>query len=214
MKPRKSYGRFMTVVVMAALLLVTALAPGALAQRGRPTRPPTTPPPPPTQPPPPSYNAADREFVEMMIPHHYQALLMSQMAPARSNNAELRALASRIDVEQGLEISMMQGWQSTNGLPVTNAQMAYEHMLQMPEMLEAMGMATPAEMSALSASSGAAFDRLYLELMIEHHNGAVDMLVHVLSHGQDTNLQFWATDMLTAQSIQIWQMEQMLAEMT
>lgn len=159
-------------------------------------------------------NPADAEFVSMMIPHHYQALVMSRMAPARSNDQTLLALASRIDVEQDLEIYMMQSWQIWNGLEVTNAEQAYQQVLQNPEMLEQMGMATPEELDDLSASTGTAFDVLYLQLLIEHHEGALDMLVNVLTNGSDEILQQWATDMLTTQYTQILQMEAMLAEMT
>lgn len=159
-------------------------------------------------------NSADAEFVSMMIPHHYQALVMSRMAPTRSNDQQLLSLADRIDVEQGLEISMMQQWQGWHGLEVTNAEQAYHHMLQHPEMLEQMGMATPAELDDLNASSATAFDVLYLELMIEHHEGAMDMLVDVIINGNDATLEQWATDMLTTQYTQIQQMEQMLAAKT
>ena len=159
-------------------------------------------------------NSADAEFVEMMIPHHFQALVMSDMAPSRGNDTELLALADRIDVEQGLEISMMQQWQGWHGLDVTDAEEAYHHMLQHPEMLEQMGMATPEELDQLSASSGTAFDVLYLELMIEHHEGAIDMLVDVISNGNDVTLEQWATDMLTTQYTQIQQMNAMLDRLT
>jgi len=159
-------------------------------------------------------NQADEEFVSMMIPHHYQALLMSRLAPTRSSNSQLRALASRIDVEQGLEIMMMQSWQSWNGLPVTNAEQAYHHMLMDPEHLEEMGMATQEEMDALAAASGTAFDVLYLQLMIEHHEGALNMIVDVLTNGSDFILQFWANDMGVSQQAQIAQMEAMLEDLT
>lgn len=159
-------------------------------------------------------NPADAEFVSMMIPHHYQAVVMSRMAPTRSTNQALRALASRIVVEQNLENYTMQAWQRWNGLPVTNAEQAYHHLLQDPEMLEMMGMATPAELSTLSASTGTAFDRLYLRLMIDHHEGAIDMIVDVITNGSDEILQQWATEMLTVQYTQMFRMEQLLAQMT
>lgn len=158
----------------------------------------------------PEYNSADSEFVAMMIPHHFQATLMSRLAPERSDDETLLAFASRIDVEQTVEIGMMNNWQTWNDLEVTDAEMAYEMMLGMPMMVEQMGMATAAEMDALAASSGTDFDRMYLELMIDHHEGALDMLVDVITYGSDTTLQYWATDMLTAQTVQIEQMQEML----
>ncbi len=157
-------------------------------------------------------NPADEEFVSMMIPHHHQALVMSRMAPERSNDQQLLALADRIDDEQSLEISMMQNWQGWHDLQVTDAEQAYQQLLQNPEMLEQMGMATPAELDDMGASTGADFDVQYLQLMITHHEGAVDMLVDVISNGNDVTLEQWATDMLTTQNTQIQQMEAMLAE--
>ncbi|MGA8048311.1 MAG: DUF305 domain-containing protein [Dermatophilaceae bacterium] len=209
-----------SVAVVAGL--VSALAVGAVAYADPPPgkgggKPPKDPVPTTTTtttaptPPPETVNTADSEFVAMMIPHHFQATLMSQLAPERSGDQTLQAFAERIDVEQSVEIGMMQNWQTWNDLEVTDAEMAYEMMLGMPMHVEHMGMATAEEMDALAASSGTDFDRMYLELMIDHHEGAVDMLVDVLTNGSDTTLQFWATDMLTAQSVQIDQMEQMLA---
>jgi uncharacterized protein (DUF305 family) len=186
--------RIAIATLMAALLVGVMAVPGTAAAQ--------------------TANDADTEFVSMMIPHHYQALVMSEMAPTRSSNTELLALASRIDVEQELEISTMQRWQAWNGHPVTNAQQAYEQMLQNPAMLEQMGMATPAELADLSAASGTAFDVLYLELMIEHHEGALDMLLNVMINGSDFIIQQMAGDMYVTQYTQILQMQQMLADLT
>ncbi|GAA2122283.1 DUF305 domain-containing protein [Streptomyces synnematoformans] len=157
-------------------------------------------------------NNADAQFVSMMIPHHYQALVMSRLAPTRADDDTVLALADRIDVEQDLEIYMMQSWQGWHDLQVTDAEQAYERLLQNPEMLEQMGMATPEEIDTLSASSGPAFDVQYLTLMIEHHRGAVRMLRDVIANGSDGTLQQWATDMLTTQKTQIAQMEALLAD--
>ncbi len=159
-------------------------------------------------------NPADADFTRMMIPHHHQALVMSKMAPTRSGDDAVQAMASRIDIEQFLEISMMQGWQGWNGLEVTDDAQAYQMMLGMPAMLESMGMATPQELDELEASSGTAFDILYLELMIEHHEGAIDMLVDVIINGDDFILEGWATDMLTTQTTQIQQMQAMLDDLS
>ena len=203
--------------------VVSVLALGAVANAGSPSgkgggkKPPKDPSPTttlaPDPPPPVVYNDADANFVDMMIPHHFQATLMSELAPGRSADNELLALADRIDVEQELEIGMMQNWQTWNDLDVTDAEMSYQAMLGMPMMLEQMGMATPAEMDDLADASGTNFDRLYLELMIDHHNGALTMLENVMINGSDTTLEFWANDMLTAQAVQVFQMEEMLASL-
>jgi uncharacterized protein (DUF305 family) len=159
-------------------------------------------------------NDADVKFVAMMIPHHQQALILSRMAPSRSGDSDVLALADRIDVEQGLEIYMMQSWQEWNGLEKTDPQQAYEEMLQDPMMVEMMGMATPEELDQLSAATGDAFDVQYLRLMIKHHNGAIGMLSDVLANGTDETLQTWATDMLANQYAQVQMMQQMLDERT
>ena len=154
-----------------------------------------------------------RERLEA-VSHHYQALVMSRMAPTRSSDQDLIALAGQIEVEQDLEIMMMQSWQSWNGLDVTDAETAYNELLQDPMMLEQMGMATPAQLDALSAAQGNDFDILYLQLMIRHHEGALDMIDHVLTHGSDEILAQWANDMLVTQQTQIFWMEDMLAGKT
>jgi uncharacterized protein (DUF305 family) len=159
-------------------------------------------------------NSADADFVGMMIPHHYQALLMSRMAPTRSSDQAVRSIAGNIEAEQGLEITTMQSWQSGHGLDVTDAQRSYEEMVQDPMMVEMMGMASPEQMAALSASQGAAFDVLFLRLMIRHHQGALDMITEVLSNGSDDLLRQWATDMYVTQQAQINWMQDLLASKT
>ncbi len=159
-------------------------------------------------------NNADADFVAMMIPHHQQALILSRLAPSRSSDSDVRALANRIDVEQGLEIYMMQSWQEWNGLEKTDPQQSYEEMLRDPMMVEMMGMATPEELDQLSAATGKAFDVQYLRLMIKHHNGAIGMLTEVLTNGTDETIQTWATDMLATQYAQVQMMQQMLDDRT
>ncbi|MFU8853571.1 DUF305 domain-containing protein [Micromonospora sp. SL1-18] len=207
-----------SLVATTALVTTGSAAPPLTANSGKPPKPPkptptptATPKPTPTPPP---VNPADADFVSMMIPHHYQALLMSQMAPTRTNDQAVRSIASQIDVEQGLEITTMQSWQSWNGLEVTDAEKAYQEHLQDPMMLEMMGMATPEQMAALSAANGAAFEVMYLRLMIRHHQGALDMLADVLVHGSDETLRGWANDMYVTQQAQINWMQNLLASKT
>ncbi|MFB7328987.1 DUF305 domain-containing protein [Streptomyces sp. NPDC056190] len=159
-------------------------------------------------------NNADADFVAMMIPHHQQALILSRLAPSRSSDSAVLSLADRIDVEQGLEIYMMQSWQGWNGLEQTDPQQSYEEMMQDPMMVEEMGLATPEELDQLTASTGNAFDVLFLQLMIKHHNGATDMLTDVLTNGTDETLQQWATDMLATQYAQVQMMQRMLDNKT
>ncbi|MBB3053052.1 uncharacterized protein (DUF305 family) [Prauserella isguenensis] len=149
------------------------------------------------------YNDVDAEFTRMMIPHHHQAIVMSELAPDRAADAELTALADRIRIEQGLEIRMMQGWQGRNGLPVTAPETAYQDVLDNPDMVERMGMATREEMDRLATLSGSEFDRMFLDLMIPHHDGAVEMLRDVILDGSDQELNQMAQDMMSTQKAQL-----------
>lgn len=161
-----------------------------------------------------TFNDVDVDFTNMMIPHHYQALVLSDLVPDRSSDTQLEALASRIDLEQGLEIGTMRGWQGSNGLPKTDPVAAYEDMLGDPDMLEEMGMATPARLAELESLSGEEFDVLFLNLMITHHEGAIRMLRDVVLNGQDLTLQQQAQDMMSTQRAQVAIMRDMLAAKT
>jgi uncharacterized protein (DUF305 family) len=153
-------------------------------------------------------NDADRHFVSHMIPHHYQAILMSELAPQRSADRRLRALAERIRIEQGVEIDSLQGWQGREGLPVTDEVESYHHVLQDPEMLEHMGMANRRQMTRLEAADGRAFDRMYIKLMIPHHQGAIRMAEEVAGTGNDVFVRQLAIDLISSQSRQVYDMRQ------
>ena len=161
-----------------------------------------------------AFNDVDAMFTEMMIPHHYQALVLSDLVPDRSSDTELEALASRIHLEQGLEIGTMRGWQGSHGLPKTDPETAYQELLGDPDMLAEMGMATPEQIAELETLSGTEFDILFLNLMITHHEGAIRMLEDELLHGQDITLQQQAQDMMSTQRAQISIMQDMLSTKT
>lgn len=120
-------------------------------------------------PPPAAPNAADTAFVRDMMVHHTQAILMAGWARSRARDTAVRALAERIRVGQQPEIdamsAMLTGWGET---PPDLTHAEHEHA-GMP------GMATPAELAALQKLRGTAFDKLFLRLMIRHHQGAVTM---------------------------------------
>jgi uncharacterized protein (DUF305 family) len=203
----------LAVVAVVSLATVALAGPGGKGKgngngNGKPSATTTTDAPPP--PPPTSANEADANFVRMMIPHHHQALVLSRLTPDRTANTELLALAARIDVEQTVEIATMQQWQVFYGFDETDPESAYGMVMQDPAMIEMMGMATQAELDQLETLSGGAFDQLFLQLMIDHHQGAVDMCVQVMTNGQEPVLQSMANEMLTTQSTQIFQMQAML----
>ena len=118
------------------------------------------------------YSPADVRFMRDMIPHHHQALQMAALVGARTNDPELLDIAGRIEAAQGDEIRFMQGWLAERGEPVPDP--ASPHHMHMSH--EMAGMASPEQMAALAAAEGTAFDRLFLTLMIRHHDGAVTMV--------------------------------------
>lgn len=110
------------------------------------------------------FSGADIMFAQMMIPHHEQALLMSGFAETRSSNEEVKKLARQIYAEQEPEIAQMKLW-----LEKTNSSMDMGHDMGMN------GMLTDSEIEAMKSVTGKAFDRLFLEGMIAHHEGAIHM---------------------------------------
>jgi uncharacterized protein (DUF305 family) len=129
-----------------------------------------------------AYTRADVEFLQAMIPHHQQAIEMVALVEARTNRKELLDAAGRIDASQKDEIELMQEWLAERNEQVPGAAAAAageqaDHATHAAHATAAMkGMATPEEMAALAAANGAEFDRLFLTLMIKHHEGAVDMV--------------------------------------
>jgi uncharacterized protein (DUF305 family) len=119
-----------------------------------------------------SYSAADARFMQDMIPHHHQALEMAELVADRTNRPELVDVAGRINASQQDEIEFMQQWLRSRGERVPEAMdhgaMQTDHQMA--------GMATAEQMAELAASDGTEFDRLFLQLMITHHEGAVTMV--------------------------------------
>ncbi|NDY95100.1 DUF305 domain-containing protein [Wenzhouxiangella sp. C33] len=169
------------------------------------------------------YSAADVRFMRDMIPHHQQALDMSALAPERSQNRELLDLARRIETTQIDEIELMEQWLVDRGearpdrdwRPHVSAPEDDGHDHHPHHVEHGMeGMATPAQMTDLEAASTEAFDRLYLELMIEHHRGAlvmVDDLMDQAGSAQDPALYEFATDIKNDQAAEIDRMTILLA---
>ena len=117
------------------------------------------------------YSVGDVMFLQGMISHHAQAMEMSVLVESRTNREGLELLAQRITLSQEDEISMMQGWLQDRGLgvPTLDVHHADDYEL-MP------GMLTDEEMAELEAAEGAEFNTMFLEFMIEHHLGAIEMV--------------------------------------
>ncbi|MER5307579.1 DUF305 domain-containing protein [Streptomyces sp. NPDC002773] len=141
-----------------------------------------------------SPNSADFRYTQMMIVHHRQALTMTALAPQRAGSTPVRKVAERIAAAQQPEIGAMEGWLKNNGGP--REQPGHDHH-SMP------GMATEAQLEELRNAQGAAFDALFLKLMITHHEGAVTMAAEVLSEGNNVLVEEMANDVIAQQTSEI-----------
>jgi uncharacterized protein (DUF305 family) len=151
------------------------------------------------------YTEADVRFMQGMIAHHAQAIYMSRLAEAHGANPRLQRLAIKIDQSQTTEIEQMQGWLRANGqfVPDTSSY----HTVMMP------GMLTPEQIAQLDKASGPAFDRAFLDLMIQHHEGALLMVKDLFATpraGQDVDISVFANEVVAVQTAEIGLMRQML----
>jgi len=163
------------------------------------------------------YSDADVEFMSGMIPHHAQAVIMAGWAPTHGARKDVAIFCERIVVGQRDEIATMQQWLRDRGQPVPEAT-STRHKMKMDGMEHEMlmpGMMTDEQMAALDKARGPEFDRLFLEGMIRHHQGAIDMVdVLFKSYGaaQDELIYKFASDVQADQSIEIDRMHKMLGE--
>ncbi|MGH7621490.1 MAG: DUF305 domain-containing protein [Gemmatimonadaceae bacterium] len=195
-------------LVLAAAALFAALPSAARAQDSMPAMPGMSGQHAITIPPGAEYTVADVEFMQGMIAHHAQAIYMSQIAAAHHASARLLRLATKIDQSQVSEIAIMQNWLRQNGqfAPDTSSW----HTMHMA------GMLSDAQIRALDAVTGEAFDRAYLAGMIQHHEGALTMvkdLFAVPRAGQEVNVNVFANDVVTVQTAEIGIMEQMQSQL-
>jgi uncharacterized protein (DUF305 family) len=160
------------------------------------------------------YTEADARFMQGMIGHHAQALAMTSLLPDRTQRTDMRLLAERIDVSQKDEIAFMQRWLRKRGEAVPGAEAGHEqhaaggHSALMP------GMLTPADFARLAAATGPGFERLFLEYMIRHHEGALVMVRDLFATprgGQEPELFKFAADVDADQAAEIKRMRGMLA---
>jgi len=165
------------------------------------------------------YTPADIHFVSGMIGHHAQAIAMSQWAESHGASNSVRTLAGRIINAQRDEITLMQNWLRDRRQPVPEADPrgmkmdmgGMTHYMAMP------GMLTEEQMKELDAARGTDFDRLFLNFMIQHHRGAVQMVKELLdTPGSVNDEAVWklANDVNVDQTTEITRMQQMLALLT
>lgn len=155
------------------------------------------------------HNEADTEFVQMMIVHHEGAIEMADLIVERASAEQVRELGERVRDAQGPEIEQMTGWleswgeESPSGMDMGG--MGHGGM-------DMGGMDQQEAMEALEDAEGAEVDRLFLELMIEHHRGAIEMAQAQVDNGRNAAAIALAEDIIAAQEAEIAEMEQMLAE--
>ncbi|AZG46317.1 DUF305 domain-containing protein [Gordonia insulae] len=151
-----------------------------------------------------SHNDADIKFNQMMIPHHEQALAMAALVGERTDTPAVRELADRIENAQQPEIDEMAARLTAWGVPADDGGPHGGHAMA--------GMMTEDEMSALTAARGTAFDTLWLEGMIRHHEGAVAMADDELDRGIDARSRELAARIKAAQQAEIDEMNALLAK--
>ena len=159
------------------------------------------------------YSPDDVRFVHDMIPHHHQALEMAALVADRTNHKEVIDVAGRINASQGDEIEFMQEWLRERGQHVPDPT-AHDAMHTSHKMA---GMATPEQMAELAASDGTAFDRLFLELMIPHHEGAVKMVRELLEQpgsAYDPVLFEFTSEVTNGQTAEIERMNVLLVKLS
>ena len=152
---------------------------------------------------------ADIKFMQGMIHHHAQALDMTELLEARSQDPDMKKLGLRIQVSQTDEIKMMQHWLQARGQAVPDPHAHHAHgAALMP------GMLTPEEMARLTNAKGEAFDRLFLQFMIKHHEGALTMVKDLFATpgaGQESEIFAFASDVDADQRMEIDRMGAMLS---
>jgi uncharacterized protein (DUF305 family) len=154
------------------------------------------------------YTRADVEFMQGMIAHHSQAIVMSRLAESHGANPQVLKLSNKIDQSQVPEIRIMQSWLARNKQFAPDTSSWHDVMMA--------GMLTTEQLKQLDAAKGVEFDRAYLRLMIQHHAGAlkmVDDLFNTSLAGQEIDVNVFANDVVTAQTAEIGIMQRLLSEL-
>jgi uncharacterized protein (DUF305 family) len=163
----------------------------------------------------PGEDSVDVGFARDMGAHHAQAVEIAELLRDRSDDEDLRRIAADIALTQQAQIGQMRGWLDIWGRPPTSVAppmgwMGHEHppgsVVIMP------GMASADEIAALTDARGAEAERLFLELMIRHHHGGVEMASYAADHADETVVRTLARGMVEAQTAEIAQLEQQLAD--
>ena len=154
------------------------------------------------------YTKADVEFMQGMIAHHAQAIVMSRMAEANGASPQVLKLSRKIDQSQVPEIQIMQEWlrRYSQFAPDTSS---WQHM-------QMTGMLTAAQLKELESAKGVDFDRAFLKYMIMHHEGALKMVDDLFASplaGQEVDVSVFANDVVTAQTGEIGIMRRLISQL-
>ena len=160
------------------------------------------------------FNATDVGFAQGMIPHHAQAIEMADLALTNTKNPDVLALANTIKAAQSPEIEKLSGWLGDWGqtIPSTASGSMDHDMTGMGGMMMD-GMMSQADMDRLETSTGTEFDRLWLELMIQHHEGAVKMSKSEVAGGKNPDAIALAQAIIASQQAEITTMESLLTKL-
>ena len=190
-----------TVVPTALLALLTACAPPVAAPTGTTATPTATRT---SDSDAALHNEADTTFAQMMVIHHEGAIEMASLAEKEGSSSEVRSLAGRIRAAQGPEIDQMRGWLQAWGEPAPEdsemAGMGHDGM-------EMGGLDQQAAMDELIKLDGEAFDKAFLTVMIEHHQGALTMANQEIVKGENPDAVALATTIIAAQQKEIAEMQ-------
>lgn len=151
------------------------------------------------------FTAADVRFMQHMIGHHAQAILMAGKAPGNGASGDVQRLAQKIDISQRDEIVFMKQWLAERGQAVPTDEQSLAMMMP--------GMLTAAQLAQLGNANGREFDRLFLTFMIRHHEGALQMVEELFRNpgaGHDSDIFRFATDVDADQRDEIFVMQRML----
>jgi uncharacterized protein (DUF305 family) len=159
-----------------------------------------------------SFNGIDVMFAQMMIMHHQQAVDMANLAETRAANAQVKQLAAQIKAAQAPEIATMTKWLTAWGEPPMTS--SGNDMGGMPGMDHSMpGMMSDADMAKLKAASGKVFDKQFLQMMIDHHKGAIEMARTAQPNGSNADAKALAARIIQTQQTEIDTMQKTLTQL-
>lgn len=154
---------------------------------------------------------ADVAFAQLMIPHHAQAVEMADIALQQGTSPDVLGLAEQIKAAQDPEIQQMRGWLSAWGAPEQMDGADSGHGDMDMGGMSASGMMTTDDMNALMNATGGEFDRMWLQMMIAHHQGAIQMAEQVLAESSNPDVTALANAVVSGQTAEIDTMQKLLA---